>query len=64
VDNSNVPIPNSNFKRDLPQRTFEFAQRVVKLCQVLGVTPGVGRTLANQLIAILTTITKRIKNSE
>jgi four helix bundle protein len=64
VDNSNVPIPNSNFKRDLPQRTFEFAQRVVKLCQVLGVTPGVGRTLANQLLRSGTAIGANVEEGQ
>lgn len=38
-----------NVKRDLPERTFEFAGRIVKLCQVLDQTPGVSRSLANQL---------------
>jgi four helix bundle protein len=37
-------------RRDLPERTFEFARRVVKLCQVLDQTPGVSRTLAHQLL--------------
>jgi four helix bundle protein len=37
-------------KRDLPQRTFEFARRVVKLSQILDQTPGVSRTLASQLL--------------
>ena len=37
-------------RRDLPERTFEFARRVVKLCQTLDHTPGVSRTLANQLL--------------
>jgi four helix bundle protein len=36
--------------RDLRERTFEFARRVVKLCQRLDQTPGVSRTLANQLL--------------
>ena len=35
---------------DLPARTFEFAKRIVKLCQVLDNNPGVGRTLGRQLI--------------
>src|SRR3954447_535967 len=40
----------ANVKRDLPQRTFEFARRVVKLCQTLDHTPGVSRTLAKQVL--------------
>jgi hypothetical protein len=37
-------------RRDLPERTFEFARRIVKLCQQLDQTPGDNRTLANQLL--------------
>ncbi len=36
--------------RDLPQRTFEFARRVVTLCRTLDQHPGVSRTLSNQLL--------------
>ena len=35
---------------DLRERTFEFARRIVKLCQVLDQSPGVSRTLAYQLL--------------
>jgi four helix bundle protein len=34
---------------DIRERTFEFATRVVRLCRVLEESPGVSRTLANQL---------------
>ncbi|MGH8019990.1 MAG: four helix bundle protein [Opitutaceae bacterium] len=37
-------------RHDLPERTFEFARRVVVLCQATDQTPGVSRTLANQLL--------------
>lgn len=37
-------------RRYLPERTFDFARRVVKLCQSLDQAPGVSRTLANQLL--------------
>jgi len=43
-------------KRDLPERTFEFSRRIVKLCQQLDQTPGVSRTLANQLLRSGTSI--------
>jgi four helix bundle protein len=39
----------STTRRDLPERTFEFALRVVN-CQTLDKNPGVSRTLANQLL--------------
>ena len=43
-------IAERETRRDLPERTFEFARRVVKLCQILDHTPGVSRTLANQVL--------------
>jgi len=43
-------------KRDLPQRTFDFAQRIVGLCQTLDENPGEGSTLAKQLLRSGTSI--------
>jgi len=40
----------SGEKRDLPARTFEFARRTVTLCRTLDQSPGVSRTLSNQLL--------------
>ena len=37
-------------KSDLPERTFAFAKRIVKLCQTLDEMRGVGQTLSRQLI--------------
>lgn len=37
-------------KRDIAERTFEFARRIIKLCQTLDQVPGVSRILANQLL--------------
>ena len=51
-------------KRDLPERTFEFARRVVKLCQVLEQTPGVGRTMANQLLRSGTSIGANVEEGQ
>lgn len=51
-------------KGDLPQRTFEFAKRVVKLCQVLDECPGVGRTLARQLIRSGTSIGANVEEGQ
>jgi len=60
---SNFTLLTSNFKkglfmakqqnqhkRDLEDRTFQFAVRIVKLCQTLDSEPGVPRALANQLL--------------
>lgn len=51
-------------RRDLPERTFEFARRVVKLCAVLDETPGVSRTLANQLLRSGTSIGANIEEGQ
>ena len=51
-------------KRDLPERTFEFARRVVKLCQVLEQTPGVNRTMANQLLRSGTSIGANVEEGQ
>ena len=58
--NSEVEQP----KRDLPERTFEFARRVVKLCQQLDQAPGVSRTLANQLLRSGTSIGANVEEGQ
>ena len=35
-------------RSDIPNRTFEFAKRIVKLCLFLDKSPGVSRTLATK----------------
>ncbi|MFZ2492831.1 MAG: four helix bundle protein [Thermoanaerobaculia bacterium] len=37
-------------RRDLGERAFEFARRVVALCQAIERKPGVSRTLSRQLL--------------
>ncbi|MCP4602093.1 MAG: four helix bundle protein [Proteobacteria bacterium] len=49
---------------DLPERTFEFARRVVQLCRVLDQTPGVSRTLANQLLRSGTSIGANVEEGQ
>ena len=51
-------------KTDLPERTFEFAQLVVRLCQTLDQTPGVSRTLANQLLRSGTSIGANVEEGQ
>jgi four helix bundle protein len=51
-------------RRDLPERTFEFARRVVKLCQSLDQKPGVSRTLANQLLRSGTSIGANVEEGQ
>ena len=49
---------------DITDRTFKFAVRVVKLCQVLDEQPGVGRTLSNQLIRSGTSIGANVEEAQ
>jgi four helix bundle protein len=64
VDSSEFQTRHSRFKVDLGQRSFEFARQVVKLCQVLDGTPGVSRTLANQLLRSGTSIGANVEESQ
>jgi four helix bundle protein len=50
--------------RDIECRTFEFALRVVRLCHKLGDTPGVGRTLAQQLLRAGTSIGANVEEAQ
>ena len=50
--------------RDLPERTFEFARRIVKVCEVLDQTPGASRTLANQLLKSETSIGANVEEGQ
>ena len=54
---------NFNTKNDLKERSFEFAQRVIFLCQKLEQSPGVARTISNQLIRSGTSIGANIEEA-
>jgi four helix bundle protein len=51
-------------RRDLPARTFEFARRVVKVCQLLDQSPGVSRTLAGQLLRSASSIGANVEEGQ
>ncbi len=51
-------------KSNIPERTFEFARRVVKLCLVLDEKPGVSRTLAYQLLRSGTSIGANVEEGQ
>lgn len=55
---------DSRPRRDLPERTFEFARRVVRLCQSLGQDPGVNRTLTTQLLRSGTSIGANVEEGQ
>ena len=50
--------------KDIQQRTFDFALRIVKLCQYLDEKPGVGRTLGRQLLRAGTSIGANIEEAQ
>ena len=49
---------------DLPARTFEFAKRIVKLCQFLDHDSAVNRTLGRQLIRSGTSIGANVEEGQ
>jgi four helix bundle protein len=51
-------------KSDIPERTFEFAKHIVKLCQFLDGMPGVSRTLASQLLRSGTSIGANVEEGQ
>lgn len=51
-------------KSDLPERSFEFAKRIVLLCRALDEKPGVSRTLANQLLRSGTSVGANIEEGQ
>ena len=51
-------------RSDLTKRTFEFAVRVVDLCQKLDKTPGVSRTLSGQLLRSGTSIGANVEEGQ
>lgn len=51
-------------KSDIPDRTFQFAQRVVNLCLAMDKKPGVSRTLANQLLRSGTSIGANVEEGQ
>ncbi len=54
----------SDKQQEISERAFEFAVRVVKLCQVLDEKPGVSRTLANQLLRSGTSVGANLAESK
>jgi four helix bundle protein len=50
--------------QDIQKRTFDFAIRIVKLCQHLDERPGVGRTLGRQLLRAGTSIGANVEEAQ
>jgi len=51
-------------KTDLPERTFAFAMRIVKVCQTLEEQRGVAQTLSRQLIRSGTSIGTNVEEGQ
>jgi len=51
-------------RRDLCERTFQFALRIVNLCQELSKNPGVARTMGNQLLRSGTSIGANVEEGQ
>jgi four helix bundle protein len=51
-------------KRDIQERTFAFALRIVRLCQNLDERPGIARTLGKQLLRAGTSIGANIEEAQ
>jgi four helix bundle protein len=49
---------------DIRERTFEFAVRIVKLCQHLDRKPGVPRTLSHQLLKAGTSVGANVEEAQ
>ena len=50
-------------QRDIKERTLEFATRIVRLCRALEESPGVSRTLANQLLRSGTSVGANVEEA-
>ena len=50
-------------QRDIKERTLGFATRVVRLCRALEESPGVSRTLANQLLRSGTSVGANVEEA-
>lgn len=53
-----------NPELNIPERTFTFAMRIVRLCQTLDQKPGVSRTLANQLLRAGTCVGANVEEAQ
>jgi four helix bundle protein len=54
----------SNPPKDICERTFQFAVRVVELCRRLNGKPGAGRTLGGQLLRSGTSIGANVEEAQ
>ena len=48
----------------MPERTFEFARRIVLLCRAMDAAPGINRTLSNQILRSGTSIGANVEEGQ
>ncbi len=53
-----------NNPRDIRERTFEFALRIVKLCHELNKKPGVARDISRQLLKAGTSVGANVEEAQ
>jgi four helix bundle protein len=58
------PGNECNAPRDIEERTFEFALRIIKVCLALDARPGVRRTLGNQLLKSGTSVGANVTEAQ
>jgi four helix bundle protein len=61
---SQVQSKERTMKRDLCERTFQLAVRIVKLCQELDRKPGIGRIIGSQLLRSGTSIGANVEEGQ
>ena len=54
----------NNHKKDLCDRTFQFALEIVALCRILSKTSGVARTMSKQLLRSGTSIGANVEEGQ
>lgn len=59
-----IDMTDKGKPRDIKERTFFFALDVVKFCRTLDAQPGIGRTLAHQLLRSGTSIGANVEEAQ
>ena len=57
-DSNNVP------PRDIVERTFEFAARIIQLCGKLDERPGIGRVMMSQILRAGTSVPSNVEEAQ
>ena len=63
TDSSSIASKNVP-PRDIVERTFEFAVRVIKLCGKLDERPGIGRVMMSQILRAGTSVPANVEEAQ